>query len=227
MEKFEKLLGYKFKNRDFLVQAFTHRSYLNENKDFKLEHNERLEFLGDAVLELVATEYLYDKFPKKTEGELTSVRAALVNTVSLSGLGQELGIDAHLLLSKGEAKDMGRARGVILANAFEALVGALYLDGGYKAAKKFLEKILLNKAEEIVKKALWQDPKSVLQEKAQEFEGVTPAYKTIKEVGPDHAKTFTVGVYFGSAEIARGTGQSKQEAETSAARAALASHNWT
>ena len=204
-----------------MIQAITHRSYLNENKDFKLAHNERLEFLGDAVLELVVTEYLYAQYPNKSEGELTSIRAALVNTVSLAGLGQELGIDAHMLMSKGEQKDKGRARGVILANAFEALVGALYLDGGYKASQKFLDRVLLHKSDEIVKQSLWQDPKSVLQEKAQEIKGFTPVYKTLKEVGPDHAKTFTVGVYVGKDLVARGSGMSKQEAETQAAKVAL------
>ncbi|MEK7535952.1 MAG: ribonuclease III [Patescibacteria group bacterium] len=221
LEKFQEKIKYKFRNSDLLTQAFTHRSYLNENKSFKLAHNERLEFLGDAVLELVSTEYLYEKYPKKSEGKLTSVRAALVNTVSLAGVAKGLDIDSHLLLSKGEAKDRGRARGVILANAFEALVGAIYLDGGYKPALKFLKEVLLEKADEVVAKNLWQDPKSVLQEKAQDTEGVTPVYKTIKEVGPDHAKTFTVGVYFGTKLIAKGTGQSKQEAETEAAKLAL------
>ena len=227
MENFEKRINYSFKDKDFLTQAFTHRSYLNENKSFKLNHNERLEFLGDAVLELVTTEYLYLKYKNKTEGELTSIRAALVNTISLSMTASDIILGPHLLLSKGEQKDTGRARGVILANAFEAVVGAIYLDGGYKMAKKFLEEVLLHKEQEIVERNLWQDAKSVLQEKAQEFEGVTPQYKIIKEVGPDHAKTFTVGVYFKSEIIAKGTGQSKQEAETSAAHLALTHRKWT
>src|SRR3989344_3199790 len=136
-ENLEKIIEHSFKDKDLLIQAITHRSYLNENKDWKLAHNERLEFLGDAVLELVVTEYLYAQYPNKSEGELTSIRAALVNTVSLAKAAGELGLDGYLLLSKGEAKDKGRARGVIWANAFEALVGALYLDGGYKLAKKF------------------------------------------------------------------------------------------
>lgn len=224
--KFEEKIKYLFKNKELIAQAFTHRSYLNENKDFKLPHNERLEFLGDAVLELVVTEYLYGEYPKKTEGELTSIRAALVNTVSLASLGQDLGIDAHMLMSKGEAKDKGRARGVILANAFEALIGAIYLDGGYKSAQKFLNQVLLIKTEDIVKHALWQDPKSVLQEKAQEIEGVTPSYKTINQTGPDHAKRFSVAVYFGTKVAGRGTGMSKQEAETAAAKDALAKSKW-
>ncbi|HEY4493619.1 MAG TPA: ribonuclease III [Candidatus Paceibacterota bacterium] len=222
-ENLEKLIRHNFKDKDLLTQALTHRSYLNENKSFKLPHNERLEFLGDAVLELVCTEYLYNKYPGKTEGELTSVRAALVNTVSLSKVAGVLGLGAYLLLSKGEAKDTGRARAVILANTFEALVGAIYLDGDYKSAGEFLKKVLLEKADEVVEKSLWQDPKSVLQEKAQDSEGITPVYKTIKEVGPDHAKTFTVGVYLNTKLIGKGTGMSKQEAETEAAKAALAS----
>ena len=226
LEKLQEKIKYKFKDLDILTQAFTHRSYLNENKSWKLPHNERLEFLGDAVLELVVTEFLYVKYPEKTEGELTSVRAALVNTVSLSGVAKSLEIDGYLLMSKGEAKDRGRARGVILANAFEALVGALYLDGGYEVAQEFLNQVLLGKAEEIVDKSLWQDPKSILQEKAQELKGHTPVYKTLKEVGPDHAKTFTVGVYIGTDLAGRGEGMSKQEAETEAARNTLSSSGW-
>ncbi len=225
LEPFEKKIKHAFANKQLLVQAFTHRSYLNEHKGFPLAHNERLEFLGDAVLELVVTEYLFAEYPSKTEGELTSIRAALVNTVSLSKAAGEIGLDSYLLLSKGEAKDKGRARGVIWANAFEALVGALYLDGGYKVAKKFLSTTLLQKTETIVAESLWQDPKSILQEKSQEFEGLTPVYKTIKEVGPDHAKTFTVGVHFADKLVGRGSGPSKQEAETAAARAALVSRN--
>ncbi len=223
---FEKKIRHVFKDKHLLVQALTHRSYLNENKAFKLPHNERLEFLGDAVLELVSTEYLYELYPYKQEGELTSIRAALVNTVSISNVGKDLGISDYLLLSKGELKDTGRARAVILANAFEALIGAIYLDAGYKAAKKFLDTFLLHGVGEIVSQSLWQDPKSVLQAKAQEHEGITPAYKTIRESGPDHAKTFTVGVYLGTTLLARGTGMSKQEAEVNAAKRALGDKKW-
>jgi ribonuclease-3 len=226
LEIFEKKIKHVFENKNLLVQAFTHRSYLNEHKGFATPHNERLEFLGDAVLELVVTEHLYAEYPNKTEGELTSIRAALVNTVSLSKVAGEIGVDEYLLLSKGEAKDKGRARGVIWANAFEALVGALYLDGGYKSAKKFLDSVLLKKTEAIVTESLWQDPKSVLQEKSQEIEGVTPVYKTIKEAGPDHAKTFTVAVYFGEKLAGKGSGPSKQEAETAAAKSALTTRKW-
>jgi ribonuclease III len=222
----EKKIGYSFKDKDLLQEAITHRSYLNENKAYKLPHNERLEFLGDAVLELVTTEFLFDKYKKKNEGELTSVRAALVNTVSLSGVASEMGVGGYLQLSKGEAKDTGRARGVILANAFEAIIGAIYLDGGYKSARDFINKFLLHKTADIVDKSLWQDPKSVLQEKAQEHEGVTPIYKMLKSVGPDHAKTFTVGVFLGENQIGKGTGQSKQEAEIAAAQSALGKKKW-
>jgi len=223
---FEQRIKYKFKNKALLTQALTHRSYLNEHRDFGLGHNERLEFLGDAVLELVSTEFLYKNYPDKQEGELTSVRAAIVNTVSISDAARKLDIENELLLSRGEQKDKGRARQVILANAFEALIGAIYLDGGYYAVAKFLKTHLLGNAEGIISKNLWQDPKSVLQERAQDIEGVTPLYKMIKEVGPDHAKTFTVGVYFASKLIARGAGQSKQEAETAAAKSALLLRKW-
>ncbi|HEY4504370.1 MAG TPA: ribonuclease III [Candidatus Paceibacterota bacterium] len=226
LESFEKEINYVFLNKHLLIQAFTHRSYLNEHKGFPLEHNERLEFLGDAVLELVVTEYLYTLYPNKTEGELTSIRAALVNTISLSKVANKIGLDNYLLLSRGEAKDKGRARAVIWANAFEALIGALYLDGGYNTSKRFLDLNLLDKTEDIVKQSLWQDPKSVLQEKSQEFEGITPVYKTIKDVGPDHAKTFTVGVYFANKLVGKGSGQSKQEAETAAAKSALTARKW-
>lgn len=226
MDGLEKKIAYSFKDKDLLQESLTHRSYLNENKAYKLDHNERLEFLGDAVLELITTEFLFDKYKKKNEGELTSVRAALVNTTSLSKAASEIGVGAYMQLSKGEAKDTGRARAVILANAFEAIIGAIYLDGGYKSAKDFVSKFLLHKTSEIIEKSLWQDPKSVLQEKAQEHEGVTPVYKTVKEAGPDHAKTFTVGVFIKSEQIAKGIGQSKQEAEIAAAAAALAKKKW-
>lgn len=220
-ENFEKKIGIIFKNKDLLRQAFVHRSYINENKDKKLESNERLEFLGDAVLELVSTEYLFNHYPEKQEGELTALRASLVNTASLSGTAGEIGMNEHILLSKGEAKDSGRARQVILADAFEALVGAIYLDKGQAGAEKFLEKVLMCKAEEIIRENKWQDPKSKLQEKIQEEAGVTPSYKTLKESGPDHNKTFIVGLYAGEKLLAEGKGHSKQEAEEDAAKKAL------
>ena len=223
---FEKKTKIIFKDKELLAQAFVHRSYINENSGTKLSHNERLEFLGDAVLELVVTDFLYKKYPNYTEGELTALRSALVNAVIISEVATSIGMNDYLLLSKGEAKDKGKARQYILANTFEAYVGALYLDQGIEAADKFIHKYLLPKTEEIVSKKLWRDAKSLVQEKAQEFVNVTPAYKVLKESGPDHDKNFTVGIYFGKDLIAEGKGQSKQEAEQSAALAALKVKNW-
>src|SRR3989344_2439237 len=171
---FETKIGYSFKTPSLLEQAFTHRSYLNENRAPGREHNERLEFLGDAVLELVVTEFLYGKYPEKPEGELTAYRAALVNTQTNSAAATALGMNDYLLLSRGESRDTGRARQIILANAFEALIGALYLDSGYDAAKDFIGAQLFHKTEKIVESRLWQDAKSKLQEIAQELVGVTP-----------------------------------------------------
>ncbi len=224
--KFEEKIKLKFKDREILKQAFTHRSYLNENPSKGLKHNERLEFLGDAVLELIITEYLYKKYPEKNEGEMTSLRAALVNAIMLSEVAGEIGVGDYLLLSKGEAKDTGKARQYILANTFEAIVGAIYLDQGYEGAAKFLENFLFNKVEKIIKEKLWIDAKSLFQEKAQDETGVTPSYSTIKEEGPDHAKSFTIGVYLGKDLVAQGQGSSKQEAEQDAARNALQQKNW-
>jgi ribonuclease-3 len=222
----EKKLNLKFKNRDFLIQAFCHRSYLNENPDFYLPHNERLEFLGDAVLELVVTEYLYQKYPEKSEGELTNWRAALVNAKMLSNLAQELGFNDFLLLSKGEEKEVGKARLYILANAFEAFIGAIYLDQGYVACQEFIKKYLLKKLPEIIKKGLFKDAKSRFQEEAQERVKITPTYKVLDEWGPDHAKHFIVGVFLGEELVAKGEGSSKQEAEEEAAREALEVKGW-
>ncbi|OGG69333.1 ribonuclease III [Candidatus Kaiserbacteria bacterium RIFCSPHIGHO2_12_FULL_53_13] len=223
---FETRIGYSFKNGNLLEQAFTHRSYLNENRAPGREHNERLEFLGDAVLELVVTEFLYGKYPDKPEGDLTSYRAALVNTVSISDAATKLGMNEYLLLSRGEARDTGRARAIILANAFEALIGALYLDDGYEEAKKFIAAQLFHKTDEVVAKGLWQDSKSRFQEIAQEKEGITPSYDVVSQTGPDHDKNFLVGVYIGSTRIATGEGRSKQEAEQKAAEKALATKRW-
>lgn len=222
----EKGIGIIFNDKAFLKQAFTHRSYLNENKNTGLEHNERLEFLGDAVLELVVTDYLFAKYPKKPEGELTALRSALVNSVILASVSTELNFNDHLLLSRGEAKDIGRARQYILANTFEAVVGAIYLDSGYDAAKTFITKVLLPKTAEIEEKRLWVDAKSFFQEMAQEKVGVTPSYKTMRESGPDHDKEFTVGLYLADLLIAEGSGKSKQEAEQDAARNGLEKKNW-
>jgi len=209
-----------------LEQAFTHRSYLNENREAGKEHNERLEFLGDAVLELVVTEFLYAKYPEKPEGELTAYRAALVNTQSISDAASKLGMNDYLLLSRGEARDTGRARQIILANAFEALIGAIYLDTGYDAAQKFIDAQLFHKTDEVVSKRLWQDAKSKLQEISQEQSGVTPNYQLLNQSGPDHDKRFVVGAYIGSEKIASGEGRSKQEAEQDAAQKALATKGW-
>jgi ribonuclease III len=224
--EFEKRSGHEFKNPRLLEQAFTHRSYLNENREAAREHNERLEFLGDAVLELAVTAFLYAKYPEKPEGELTAYRAALVNTVSISDAAAKLGMNDFLLLSRGEARDTGRARQIILANAFEAVIGAIYLDAGYDAAEKFIEAQLFHKTEEVVAKRLWQDPKSKLQEISQEQSGITPNYQLLDQSGPDHARSFKVGAYIGSEKIATGEGRSKQEAEQDAAQKALAAKGW-
>ncbi|MEK7179482.1 MAG: ribonuclease III [Patescibacteria group bacterium] len=221
-----KKLGASFNNLDLLVEALTHRSYLNEHREYVGSHNERLEFLGDAVLELAVTDFLFKKFPAKPEGELTSYRAALVNTVSLAECAQALGISDFLLLSKGEQKDIGRAREVILADAFEAIIGAMYLDSGFTAAEQFVAKNLYGRIDDIIAKRSYQDAKSRFQEIAQEKRGTTPRYETLSEVGPDHAKLFTVGVFIGADEIARGEGQSKQEAEQVAAEVGLKSMRW-
>jgi ribonuclease-3 len=223
----EKSLGLEFKNRDLLIEAFCHRSYLNEHPDFYLPHNERLEFLGDAVLELIVTEYLYKKYPEKNEGELTNWRAALVNAKILGEVARELGFNDFLLLSKGEEKETGKARLYILANTFEALIGAIYLDQGYEVAKKFVEKNLIEeKLPEIIEKGLFKDPKTRFQEEAQERVKITPTYKVLEEWGPDHAKHFIVGVFLGNELVAKGEGTSKQEAEEEAAKNALKIKGW-
>jgi len=225
-EVFEKKLGLKFKNKDLLVQAFCHRSYLNENPSFELEHNERLEFLGDAVLELVVTDYLYRKYPDKPEGELTNWRAALVNAKMLSRVSSEIGFNEFLLLSKGESKETGKARQYILANVFEAFVGSLYLDQGYKDCDAFINKHLIKKLKEVIESGSYKDAKSHFQEKAQELVGVTPTYEVLEEKGPDHAKHFTIGIYLGKELIANGEGSSKQEAEDDSAKKALEKKKW-
>ncbi len=224
--KFENRIGVDFKNKELLKTAFTHRSYLNENPSLGLEHNERLEFLGDAVLELATTDYLYRKFPTKPEGEMTSLRASLVNTNTLLETAGEIGMNDFLLLSKGEAKDTGKARQYILADMLEALIGAIYLDQGYDASASFIEKILFPKLEEIIDKKLWIDSKSYFQERAQDVVGVTPVYEVLKEWGPDHDKNFMIGVFLNGEIVAEGQGQSKQEAEQSAAHAALKAKGW-
>lgn len=216
----EKKIGIKFKNQNLLIQAFVHRSYLNENPRFSLDHNERLEFLGDAVLELVVTKYLYKHY-SNPEGELTSFRASLVNTSSLVALAQEFDFDSFIFLSYGERKGSKKAREVILANAFEALIGAIYLDQGIEKVNTFLKKCLLSKLPYILKEKLYQDPKSKFQELTQEKFRITPIYKVISETGPAHARHFVVGVFLGEKEIAQAEGLSKQEAQIRAAKKAL------
>jgi len=225
-ETLEKKLGIKFHNKDLLTQAFTHRSYLNENPDFKLDHNERLEFLGDAVIELIVTEHLYKDYPEKAEGELTNWRASLVNAKMMTSVAEELEFNNFLLLSKGEAKETGKARAYILANTFEALLGALYLDSGYKPCDEFIKKYLLGKLSDIIKDGSYKDSKSKFQEEAQEKVSITPNYKVMKESGPDHDKKFVVGVFLGDQLIAEGEGSSKQEAEEAAAELALDVKKW-
>jgi len=225
-EILEKNLGLEFKDKGLLKQAFTHRSYLNENSDLKLEHNERLEFLGDAVIELIVTEHLYKDYPEKTEGDLTNWRAALVNAKMMTNVAEELGYNDYLLLSKGESKELGKARAYILANTFEAVLGALYLDAGYKACDEFIKKYLLVNLAKIIREGSFKDAKSKFQEEAQERVSITPNYKVIKEFGPDHNKTFVVGVFLDKDQIADGEGSSKREAEEDAAHHALEVKNW-
>ncbi len=223
---FEKKTKISFKDKNLLKQAFIHRSYINENPSAGMHHNERLEFLGDAVLELIVTDYLYKKYPTYTEGELTALRSALVNAITISDVAQRAGMNDYLLLSKGESKDNGKARQYILANTYEAYVGAIFMDQGYDPVERFVADTLLIHTDEIVAKKLWRDAKSLVQEKAQEFEEVTPSYKVLSEAGPDHDKHFTVGIMFGSNLIAEGKGKSKQEAEQQAANNALKAKNW-
>lgn len=222
----EATLEVTFENKDILRQALVHRSYLNEHPDFPLGHNERLEFLGDAVLELVVTEYLYQNY-ENPEGELTNWRAALVNSEMLAKLCADLGAEPYLHLSKGESKDKNsKARKYILANAFEAIIGAIYLDQGWDAAKVFVTGRVLAELPRILKHRLYIDPKSRFQEAAQEHLGITPSYKVLAETGPDHEKEFEVGVFLGKEQVAVGKGTSKQEAQVAAAEAGIASKGW-
>jgi ribonuclease-3 len=224
-EALEKKLNVKFKNKDLLIQAFVHRSYLNENPDFYLNHNERLEFLGDAVLELVVTEHLYKNY-RNPEGELTNWRAALVNAQTLSRIAKKLGLEDFLLLSRGETKDTGKARQYISANAFEAFLGSLYLDLGFEECRKFVEEYLIKELPTILKEGLHRDAKSYFQEQAQEKVKITPSYKVLKEWGPDHAKSFVIGVFLDKELVAEGEGSSKQEGEEAAAKKALELKEW-
>lgn len=219
LNELEEKIGVNFTNKELIKTAFVHRSYINEHKSVK-EHNERLEFLGDAVLELVVTEHLYGNFPNP-EGDLTNWRSALVKTESISEAAKELGFEDYLLLSRGEASSTGRARQLILANSFEAVIGAVYLDKGYEASKEFIQKFLIIKLPKIIEEKLYIDPKSNFQELAQEKESITPRYEVISEDGPDHAKIFTVAAKVGEKEWGRGMGSSKQIAQQEAAKDAL------
>jgi ribonuclease-3 len=224
-KKLEEIIDIKFKDENLLTQAMVHRSYLNEHPDFKTGHNERLEFLGDAVLELVVTEYLYQNYPNP-EGELTNWRASLVNANMLSDIAREIDLDSFIYLSKGESKDTGKARQYILANAMESLIGAIYLDQGIAATRKFIDKVVIEKLTNIIENQLYLDPKSKFQELAQEKFGVTPNYNVMEESGPDHAKHFKVGAYIDQELIATGEGSSKQEAQMKAAENALKTKGW-
>ena len=226
LPKLEEKIAVVFTNKDLLLQALTHRSYLNENPTFRVGHNERLEFLGDAVLELAVTEELYANFPDKPEGDLTSFRAALVNAKMLAEVAGEIELNDFMLLSRGEAKDVGRARQYILANAMEALIGAIYLDQGYGSAKDFLIRFVMPHLSSVLEKKLYQYPKSLFQEEAQERVGITPTYEVLREWGPDHDKHFVVGLYLGSELVAEGEGASKQTGQEEAARLGLHAKGW-
>ncbi|MBD3360866.1 ribonuclease III [Candidatus Peregrinibacteria bacterium] len=225
-KKLEEKIGIKFKNLDILTKAFVHRSYINEHKNENIEDNERLEFLGDAVLELVATKHLFETCPNKAEGEMTSFRSALVRGKNLADVSEELSLGKYLFLSKGEEKSGGRKKNYILANTLEALIGAIYLDQGYHTAEEFIEKFIMAELDEIIEKELHIDAKSRFQEICQEKEGITPHYKIIAEEGPDHNKQFTMGAYIDKKQIATGTGSSKHDAEDEAARNALKVKRW-
>ena len=224
--KLETRINVTFHDKSLLQQALVHRSYLNENPNAGVWHNERLEFLGDAVLELAVTERLYAAFPEKPEGELTTLRAALVNSKMLSDISLSIGMNEFLLLSRGEARDVGRARQYILANAFEALIGAMYLDGGYETARDFIDRVVMNELQQVLDKKLYQDPKSLFQEEAQERVGITPTYEVMREWGPDHDKHSIVGIYLKQELVAEGEGPSKQAAQEAAARLGLHAKSW-
>ena len=225
ISELETAIGISFANKDLLLQALTHRSYLNENPQWHLDHNERLEFLGDAVLELVVTEFLYNKYTNP-EGELTSWRAALVNAVMLAKISEKIQLNDYLLLSRGEARDTGRGRQYILANTMESLIGAIYLDQGYAVASRFIEQFILPELTPVLEEKAYRDYKSRFQEEAQDRVGITPTYEVIKEWGPDHAKQFHIGVYLGSELIGEGNGPSKQDAQQVAAKDGLEKKGW-
>ncbi len=221
LDQFSKIIGIKFKDSDLLLEGLTHRSYLNENTRWHLPHNERLEYLGDAVLELAVTEELFGKFPNYPEGQMTVLRAALVNYQNLASVARDIKLHDFILMSRGERRDEGKAREVILANAIEAVIGAIYLDAGMEGAKKFILQFIWPRLPEILKTKSYRDAKSELQEIVQEKLKITPSYKTIEESGPAHKRLFKIGFYFDDKLIAEGGGQSKQEGELEAAKEAL------
>lgn len=225
IKDFAKKIKVDFKDINLLEEALTHRSYLNENREENLNHNERLEFLGDAVLELVVTDFLFANY-NNPEGELTSWRASLVNGDMLAKVSKEIGAEDYLRMSKGESKDTGRARRYLLANALEAIIGAIYLDQGYETSAKFIKENIIVNIDNILEEKLYLDPKSYFQEKAQEHEKVTPSYRVTKEDGPDHDRNFTVGVFLEDNLVAEGNGPSKQDAQREAAKEGLKKKGW-
>lgn len=220
LQEFQDQLNLQFKDVSLLERAFIHRSYLNEHPKLGLEHNERLEFLGDAVLELVVTDFLYRNYPNP-EGDLTNWRSALVKTESLAAVADKLQIAQYFKLSRGEAKGNARSHALISANAIEAIIGATYLDLGYEAAASFIHEHIISRLPEILRQGTWMDPKSKFQETAQEQFGLTPNYRVLEESGPDHDKVFRIGVYVGDKLFGKGSGSSKQAAQQEAAAAAL------
>jgi ribonuclease III len=225
-EKLEKKMGFKMENRELLHTAFVHKSYINEHKKEQIANNERLEFLGDAVLELATTIHLFKKCPEKSEGEMTSFRSALVKGKHLAQVARELELGNYLLLSHGEEKSGGREKNYILANTAEALIGAIYLEKGFEKTQEFIKKFILDKLDEIIEKGLHIDAKSRFQELSQEIENFTPYYEVLDEKGPDHEKTFIMGAYINGELIAKGKGSSKQKAEDDAANNALTKKGW-
>lgn len=227
LSQLQEKINLTFSNPQILMQALVHRSYLNEHQEFPLEHNERLEYLGDAVLELIITEYLFITFPDKDEGTMTALRSALVNANFLAQVGKTIELEEYLYLSKGESKDASsKARNIIIANTMEALIGSIYLDKGYEGAKQFIHEFVLTRLPHIIEHKLYQDPKSRFQEESQARLNVTPSYKVMSETGPDHQKLFIVGVYLGGELIAEGEGTSKQEAQAAAADKGLQVKEW-
>lgn len=220
-QQFQSKLGISFNDPKLLQQAFIHRSYINENKEVGLEHNERLEFLGDAVLELVITDFLYHEYPCVDEGVLTAYRSSLVRTESISQAARDMGMNELLLLSKGESRDEGKARNYILANTFESFIGAVYLDLGYQTARTIIANTLFGNIKQVIADGSWKDDKSRFQEFAQEHFGETPIYNLVSAHGPDHDKVFTIAVFVGDKKIALGKGKSKQKAQQDAASKAL------